>query len=43
MAERRLIDKDELLKELGITDEDCHGAEVLSDYCGVCGAEMEKA
>ena len=28
---------------LSVASRDDHGAEVLSDYCGVCGAEMEKA
>ena len=27
---------------LSVASRDDHGAEVLSDYCGVCGAEMEK-
>ena len=28
---------------LSVASRDDHGAEVLSDYCGVCGARMEKA
>ena len=28
---------------LSVASRDDHGNEVLSDYCGVCGAEMEKA
>ena len=28
---------------LSVASRDDHGAEALSDYCGVCGARMEKA
>ena len=28
---------------LSVASRDDHGAEVLSDYCGVCGAEMGRA